>query len=67
MKDIFVFNSNQEREEDILLVLVPPGCLEWQQDSGGNCCFHMLTFQGLDISKTLLILSKYTRMSPPEN
>ena len=42
------------------MVLVRPGCLKWQQDSGGNCCYYMLTFQGLHISKTLLILSKYT-------
>jgi hypothetical protein len=60
MKDIFQFSSNKAREEDIV-VLVTPGCLEWQQCSGGNCCYHMLTLQGLDISKTLLILPKYTK------
>ena len=41
--------------------MVRPGCLEWQQNSCGNCCYHMLTLHGLDISKTLLILSKYTK------
>jgi len=56
-----VFRSNEDREEDILLVLVSPVCLEWQQGSGGYCCFHMLTLQGLGISKTLLNLSKYTK------
>jgi hypothetical protein len=61
MKDIFPFNSNQDWEEGILVVLVTPGYLEWQQVPGGNCCSHMLTLHGLDISKTLLILSKFTK------
>jgi len=60
MKVSFQFNSNQDRE-DILLVLVRPCCLEWQQDFGGNCCYHMLTLQWLDISKTLLILRKFMK------
>ena len=59
--DIFVFYSNEDREKDILLVLVLPGSLEWQQISGGDSWYHMFTLQGLDISKTLLILSKYTK------
>jgi hypothetical protein len=61
INDIFVFRSNEDREEDIILVLIWPGSLEWQQVSGGNRCYHMLTLQGLDFSKTLIILSKYTK------
>jgi hypothetical protein len=59
--DIFHLNSNQDREGDIILDLVPPVCLEWQQDSGGNCCYHMFTLQGPAVSETLLIISKYTK------
>jgi hypothetical protein len=64
IKDIFQFNSNQDCEEDILLLMIPPGgffFLERQQCSSGNCCCMMLTSQGLGVSKTLLILSKYTK------